>query len=148
MIKPIISNRLEDKSIFIHCDCGNEIIQFYYYKETSLCPEIIGLQYYGYIKDKEDSKCTSHQFNRKTFRIFLDKLHESLREDKLHHISEDYHQYLILDKDEHNFWKIVKARSARQIFHKNYVWDICLREPSVRELITELDCMWNIISED
>lgn len=148
MIKPIISNRLDNKSVFIHCECGNEIIQFYYYKETTTCPEIIGLQYYGYVKNKEDSRCTNFQFNKKTFKIFINKLKESLKEDKFHAIFEDHDEYLVIDKDNYGFWKILKYKGAKRIFHKLSVWDISLRELSIRELIKELEEIWKIISEE
>lgn len=148
MIKPIISNRLEDISLFLHCECGNEIIQFYYYKETSTCPEIIGLQYFGYVKNKEDSKCTGFQFNRDTFKLFIDKLKQSLKEDTLQQIFEDHNEYLMINKDIYGFWKICKTRNAKQIFDKFYIWDICLRDISIKELIAELDKMWIKILEE
>lgn len=47
MIRDLISNRREDYSFYISCDCSMEIVQFYYYKGTTTCPEIIGVRFYG-----------------------------------------------------------------------------------------------------
>ena len=74
----IISNRNEDYSFFLQCNCGNDLIQFYYYKETNLNDKIIGIRYFGHLEDvNKKSKNTSFIFNNtKTLNQFINYLED------------------------------------------------------------------------
>lgn len=146
MIKEIISSRNEDYSFFVHCNCGNEIIQFYYYRPTNIDEEIIGIRYYGYVKNVKDSRCTSFTFTRETFNNFIESTYNAIyNENTLYGVIQDNNAYLIFNKDKHGFYTLLKARSKILLLKKQYVWDIMLRKPEVQLLYDRLLKMKEVI---
>lgn len=139
MIKEIISGRNEDYSFFIQCLCGNEILQFYYFKPTNIDEEIIGLKFYGIVKRAKDSKCTNFFFDRKSFDYFVKAIHKMIiSEGPVHGVIADNQDFLIYDKDKYGFYTLLKSRSKILLSKKQYVWDITLRKSEMEEIYNRL----------
>lgn len=147
MIKKLISARNEDYTFFIQCSCGNEIIQFYYYKESNIDNEIIGIRYFGHLPDLKDSRCANFTFTRSSFYSFIEATERALRNDIIHGVVKDGLEYLVFDKDKYGFYTLLKARSNMMLKKKQYVWDISLRESEVKLIYEELLNMKNFIEE-
>ena len=145
MIKNIITSKNTDYSTFLQCDCGSEILWFYYYHGTTTCEEIIGVDYFGYLKKKENSLDKHFNFSAKQFKIFLQDLKN------IQHIEEfckDYEcngSYIRIKKDSLGFYSIFKFKDRKFLFKGTYVWDIKIRSPQLIELINELNEMEKVI---
>lgn len=145
MIKEIISNRNEDFTFYVQCNCGQEVIQFYYYKETNIDPKIIGIKYFGYLKDYRDSRCVNFAFTEETFDQFIDITYKALNVNIVHGAIKDGSELLIYDKDKHGFYTLLKARSDKLIKKGIYVWDICLKAAEVSLIYEKLLEMREVI---
>ena len=147
MIKEIISSRNEDFTFYVQCSCGQEVIQFYYYKETNIDPKIIGIKYFGYLKDYKDSRCANFTFTEETFDQFIDITYKALNVNIVHGSIKDGSELLIYDKDKHGFYTLLKARSDKLSKKGIYVWDICLREEEVSLIYEKLLEMKEVIEK-
>lgn len=152
MIKKIISGREENYSIFLHCLCGKEIIQIYYYKEDRILSRIIGMQFYGQIKNPKHLIYNNFQFTDPSFIEFVDKLEEFIntnsdKDQKLlmSHAKEDI---LTLKKDADGFFIIGRSKNLEEAREDNFIWDIDFRLPEAQEFLDELKKLKNIILQD
>lgn len=152
MIKKIISGREENYSIFLHCLCGKEIIQIYYYKEDRILSRIIGMQFYGQIKNPKHLIYNNFQFTDPSFIEFVDKLEEFIntnsdKDQKLlmSHAKEDI---LTLKKDIDGFFIIGRSKNLEEAREDNFIWDIGFRLPEAQEFLNELKKLKNIILQD
>ena len=148
MIKEIISNRNEAFTFYVQCSCGQEVIQFYYYKDTNIDPKIIGVKYFGYLKDYRDSRCANFSFSEQTFNKFIDITYEALATKIIHGAIKDGPELLVYDKDEYGFYRLLKARNNKMLKKGIYVWDICLREAEVSLIYKKLLEMREVIRND
>ena len=141
MIKSIITSKNTDYSIFLQCDCSNEILWFYYYHRTTTCEEIIMLDYFGYLKNEEDNRYRYFAFTNFLFNAFIDDLIKS--QDLKTFYMEYYNKgsYLILEKTELGFYNLYKYSGRKNLMKKKRVWDISIREPQMSEFINELKNM-------
>ena len=143
MVKEIISSRNEDYSFFIQCSCGSEVIQLYYYKETSISEEIIGLKYYGCVKDIRLSNFT---FTRESFNLFVDMIAQALNPNESNKYIKDGNDHLAITKDKYGFYILSKSKEKTSWFNKEKcVWDINIREPEMKVLKEKLLDMKSII---
>ena len=152
MIKKIISGREENYSIFLHCLCGKEIIQIYYYKEDRILSRIIGMQFYGQIKNPKHLIHNNFQFTDLSFIEFVDKLEEFIHTDSdkdqkllMSHAKEDI---LTLKKDADGFFIIGRSKNLEDAREDNFIWDIDFRLPEAQEFLDELKKLKNIILQD
>lgn len=151
MIKEIISGREEDASLFLHCMCGKEVIQFYYYKKDAILNEIIGLQYYGQIEEKINLTYNNFQFSENSFYNFVNKLEEFIDstpakiERNIFIASIHKTDILHLCKDEDGFYTIGRARNLKEAQDHKYVWDIVFRDPESIEILAKLKELKSII---
>ena len=147
MIKEIISSRNEDFTFYVQCNCGQEVIQFYYYKETNIDPKIIGIKYFGYLKDYKDSRCANFTFTEETFNQFIEATYKALHVNIIHGAIKDEDEFLLFDKDRNNFYTLLKGRNLKSIKKGIYVWDICLREEEVSLIYDKLLEMKEVIEK-
>jgi len=153
MIKKIISGREENYSIFLHCLCGKEIIQIYYYKEDRILSRIIGMQFYGQIKDPKYLIYNNFQFTDPSFIEFVDKLEEFIHIDDnnkdqkllMSHAKEDI---LILKKDIDGFFIIGRSKNLEEAREDNFIWDISFRLPEAQEFLNELKKLKDMMLQD
>ena len=152
MIKKIISGREENYSIFLHCLCGKEIIQIYYYKEDRVLSRIIGMQFYGQIKNPKDLIYNNFQFTDSSFIEFINKLEEFINNDcdkdqkiLMSHAKEDI---LTLKKDVDGFFIIGRSKNLEEAREDIFIWDINFRLPEAQEFLNELKKLKNIILHD
>lgn len=152
MIKKIISGREENYSIFLHCLCGKEIIQIYYYKEDRILSRIIGMQFYGQIKNPKHLIYNNFQFTDPSFIGFVDKLEEFIHTDSdkdqkllMSHAKEDI---LTLKKDTDGFFIIGRSKNLEDAREGNFIWDINFRLPEAQEFLDELKKLKIIILQD
>lgn len=151
-MKQLINSRNEDFTFYVQCNCGNEIIQFYYYKETSIDPTIIGIKYFGYLKDKKDSRCANFNFSVETLDEFIEATYKALNINIIHgYIPDDNNkkeEFLIFDKDRDNFYRLYKVRDKLHLKQNKYIWDICLRRDEVSLIYEKLIEMREVIRND
>lgn len=143
MIHDVIPSRDIAYSFYVKCYCGKELLHFAYFPEAIDCDEIIYVKYYG-----PDSATSSDSdivsFSHIGLRKLSDHLKLSLTEKTYEYIIEDKHSAFIVTKDALGFYIIKK---------KNYLlahgdsWEICLRDFNIKQLIIELDNMYNKIAE-
>lgn len=152
MIKKIISGREENYSIFLHCLCGKEIIQIYYYKEDRILSRIIGMQFYGQIKNPKYLIYNNFQFTDPSFIEFVDKLEEFINNDYnkdqkilMSHAKEDI---LTLKKDADGFFIIGRSKNLEEAREDSFIWDIDFRLPEAQEFLDELKKLKSIILQD
>lgn len=138
----IISGRKEDYSIFLHCLCGNEIIQFYYYKQDSVLGEILGLKYYGALKDPSQSIYNHFQFDSTSFADLILKLEIFIKDDSRevlkYYIAHQKEDILKIEKDEDGFYLLRRSKSLKDSMEDIYLWDITFREEEAIELLSAL----------
>ena len=151
-IKELINSRNEDFTFYVQCNCGNELIQFYYYKETNIDPIIIGIKYFGYLNDKKDSKCANFNFSIETLDKFIEATYKALNVNIIHGYIPDAvykdNEFLVFDKDEDNFYQLYKIRNKTHLKQNKYVWDICLRRDEVSLIYEKLIEMREVIRND
>ena len=147
MIKEIISSRNEDFTFYVQCSCGQEIIQFYYYKETKIDPKIIGIRYFGYLRDCRDSRCANFAFTEESFNQFIEATYKALHVNIVHVAIKDGHELLVYDKDKSGFYTLLKAKNSKLIKKGVYIWDICLREKEVSLIYEKLLEMKEVIEK-
>lgn len=148
-IRQLISSRNEDFTFYVQCNCGNEIIQFYYYEATAIDDEIIGIKYFGHLDDIKDSRCANFMFTRESFQKFIEATSNALNLNVVHgNIVDDLTQeYLVFNKDKYGFYTLLKARSKSALLKKKYVWDIALTEIEVNGIYEKLIEMKNKMEE-
>ena len=115
MIKEIISSRNEDFTFYVQCSCGQEVIQFYYYKETNIDPKIIGIKYFGYLRDYKDSRCANFSFTEESFNQFIEATYKALHVNIVHGAIKDKDELLVYDKDKSGFHTLLKAKNSTLI---------------------------------
>ena len=151
-IKEVINSRNEDFTFYVQCNCGNELIQFYYYKETNIDPIIIGIKYFGYLNDKKDSKCANFNFSIETLDKFIEATYKALNVNIVHGYIPDAvykdSEFLVFDKDKDNFYQLYKIRNKTHLKQNKWVWDICLREEEVSLIYEKLVEMREVIKND
>lgn len=146
MIKNIITSRNADYSTFLHCDCGNEILWFYYYHGTSTCEEIIALDYFGNLKNTKYNNSYKHfVFDVFLFNKFVKDLISAQTLETFHSEYYNGYSYLVLEKDKNNFYNIYSYVNKEKMIKENALWDISMREFQLTELINELKNMQKII---
>ena len=148
MVKELISNRNENYTFFIQCSCGQEILQFYYYKYTNVDDEIIALRYFGHIDNHKDSKCANFTFTRRDFNELILALNKCLSEDHFGKLIQDKEEILAIRKDKLGFYTLLKFRDKKQKEKENFIWDICLSQKQVLKLIEKLNEMRDYIYGD
>ena len=149
MIKNIITFKNPDYSIFIQCDCGREILNFYYYKETFTCEEIICLDYFGYVKNEDDFKSKYFTFDHLVLNNFINDLISA------QNTSEEYYKeyegknsYLTLKKDNFNFYHLYRFKDKNNLLKNKYIWDVTFHQQQISELIEELLNMKMVIEQN
>ena len=147
MIKEIISSRNEDFTFYVQCSCGQEVIQFYYYKETNIDPKIIGIKYFGYLRDYKDSRCANFSFTEESFNQFIEATYKALHVNIVHGAIKDKAELLVYDKDKSGFYTLLKAKNSTLIKKGVYIWDICLREEEVSLIYEKLLEMKEVIEK-
>ena len=147
MIKEIISSRNEDFTFYVQCSCGQEVIQFYYYKETNIDPKIIGIKYFGYLRDYKDSRCANFSFTEESFNQFIEATYKALHVNIVHGAIRDKDELLVYDKDKSGFYTLLKAKNSTLIKKGVYIWDICLREEEVSLIYEKLLKMKEVIEK-
>lgn len=147
MIKEIISSRNEDFTFYVQCSCGQEVIQFYYYKETNIDPKIIGIKYFGYLRDYKDSRCANFSFTEESFNQFIEATYKALHVNIVHGAIKDKDELLVYDKDKSGFYTLLKAKNSTLIKKGVYIWDICLREEEVSLIYEKLLKMKEVIEK-
>ena len=147
MIKEIISSRNEDFTFYVQCSCGQEVIQFYYYRETNIDPKIIGIKYFGYLRDYKDSRCANFSFTEESFNQFIEATYKALHVNIVHGAIKDKDELLVYDKDKSGFYTLLKAKNSTLIKKGVYIWDICLREEEVSLIYEKLLKMKEVIEK-
>ena len=149
MNKTIISSRREDASVFLHCDCGNEILQVFYYKQTTTCEEIISLAYYGYLEEIKNNSYTRFAFDQTSFRLFIEALQTCAEKFVYSYVLTDRSPLrLCIDKDRFGFTKLTLCMKPFGSAKLRKVWDITIREQALLEFIEELKKIEEKILED
>lgn len=151
MFREIISGKEEDYSIFLHCLCGKEIIQIYYYKEDTILHKIIGLRYYGQIKEEKNLIYGNFQFSESSFFNFIYKMEEFLNsnEPKSIYMSSEYGEDILqLLKDEEDFFKLIRYKDLNEAKKDKDIWDIMFRKPEAKEFLDILKKIKSQILED
>ena len=148
MIRNIISSKHTDYSTFIQCDCGREILNFYYYKETTTCEEIICVDYFGYLDKKEDIYKKQFSFTISTLLKFIQDLESTQNLKEFESEYEDRGSYLTLRKNEFKFYTICKYANKKSLKLNRAIWDIAIRPPEILELISELKKLLSTIMEE
>lgn len=140
MVEKIISGRREDYSFYIKCDCGKEILQFSYYKETADCPEVISINCFS--TNISLSDIPQVRLSTKTLRQISNEL-------KLAYVSQTYETFiesfdsiLHIQKDHNNFFTISKLKNKLKL---STIWDISLRDYNIELFIENLDNLYNFI---
>ena len=141
MIHDVIASRDMDYSFYVKCDCGKEILHFAYFGQTRSCPEIISLKYYG-----PDNTWNGDSFNftQTNLRKLSDHLKLSLSEHSYIFAISDGVSFLAVEKDALGFYLIRKRLHARPNVDD---WEICIRDFTLKSLISELDNMYSVITE-
>ena len=149
MNKTIISSRREDASVFLQCDCGNEIIQVFYYKQTTTCEEIISLAYYGYLEEIKNNSYTRFAFDQVSFKLFIEALQTCAEKFVYSYVITDRSPLrLYIDKDRFGFTKLTLYMKPFGRTKLRKVWDISIREQALLEFIEELKKIYEKIMED
>ena len=150
MIKEIISGREENASLFLHCMCGKEIIQVYYYKEDSILNKIIGLRYYGNIDKKDDLTYAHFQFTENSFCNFVNSLEEFIESTTPRVIYMNHFKDILeLSKDKDKFYSISRFKNFEDAKKKKKcIWDITFRDPESKEFLSRLKDLKSQILQD
>ena len=134
MIKDTICSGREDFTFFVACDCRRELIQFYYYKETNLCPEIIGIRFFGHVNGVNPSFDRNITLNRDEFNILLDAVKNNTTVKIL-----DRTHFFVLKRDNYGFVHLINSINEKQYNKNNFVWDIVVHKSVTDELIYKLE---------
>ena len=147
MHKKLISSKLENSVVYVQCYCGAEMISIYHYKQTTTCPEILSLDYFGNIEDKHLVKYKYISFNRDSFNTLITMLKSCLSSKPVYknHIS-DTDRSLIIERVTNEFC-ILKIEAIHRKRNIN-VWDIMIRDKELAELIDELEEMKNNMGDN
>lgn len=134
MIKDTICSGREDFTFFVLCDCRRELIQFYYYKETNLCPEIIGIRFFGHVNGVNPSFDRNVTLNRDEFNALLFAIKNNSTSETF-----DGTHFFVTKRDNCGFLHFINSIDEKQYKKNNFVWDIVVHESIINELICKLE---------
>lgn len=147
MVKNIISSRNTDYSIFLQCDCGQEVLWLYYFHGTMTCDEIIGLNFIGYFRSEKDYARRYFAFTYNTFAKLIETLKLFQTQNSGEEMLYDRGAYLVIEKDDRGFYSISTYHNSREMRVKHSIWSVDIREPQVTEFIVELEKMQEVIDK-
>ena len=140
MVEKIISDRREDYSFYIKCDCGKEILQFSYYKEATDCPEVISINCFSTNINLSD--IPQVRLSSKTLRQISNELKLAYGSQTYETFVESFDSILYIQKDCNNFFTISKIKNKLKL---STIWDISLRDYNIELLIEKLDKLYDFI---
>lgn len=140
MIEKIISDRKEDYSFYVKCDCGKEILHFFYYKESADCPEVIAINCFSVNNNLSD--IPQVRLSSKTLRQLSNELKLAYGTQTHEAFIESFDSIIHIQKDQNNFFTISKIKNKLNL---STIWDISLREYNVELLIEKLDKLYDFI---
>ena len=170
MIRDLISNRGEDYSFYISCDCSREIIQFYYYRETTICPMIIGVRFYGNILDGAKS-CNKKQgcflrrkankksknscgdaynsiFSYEEFCSFVDEMNDTNKVLNCGVCSVGTHATIGVKHEGGSYISISKSMTKEDYSKGYYLWDIIFHKNLLSCVVDRLNEMKEVIGRE
>ena len=137
MIKNIVCNGKEDYSFYLMCDCGGEILQFYYYKKSTYSDEKIGIKFFGHIDGSKNSYDRLVMINSNDLKTLVDAIKSdgSVFECGLGD------SYFVVKHSNDGFIHIIKAKDEKRYSKDEFIWDIIIHKVSVNDLIEQINKM-------
>jgi hypothetical protein len=148
MFKNLISHRKEDACIYLQCGYTNKIISNFYYKEATVCEEIIGLSYFGPIINEECKSSNMINLSLESFLTFLQELRNCYYLEGKHNINiENINEIINIYKKDENY-TIIRATKNKKLADKNiWAWEVAIRRAELAEYLEELEKIKRVITE-
>lgn len=144
MIKDCICCSKEDYSFYVKCDCGREIIQFYFYEDGGFGEPLIGISYFGHINNPK-----SITYDRSVvFSVYeLPSLIQSLLDKEVEFALNSVNHYFTIKHNVGGFIHLIRAIDDDEYKDGNYLWDITIHETMKMEVVEHLIDMLRYINE-
>ena len=142
----LISCSKEDYSFYVKCDCGKEILQFYYYEDDGATGEpIIGINYFGHIDSKaSDSYDRSVIFSKKSFLSFV----SVLESDGVEYALNTHDRYFHAKRHKNtNYIHLIRALSEDYYDKGKYLWDIVIHDSLLSIFLQELNKIKDLLQQ-
>lgn len=140
MVEKVINDRKEDYSFYVKCDCGKEILHFFYYKESRDCPEVIAINCFS--TNNSLSDIPQVRLSSKTLRQLSNELKLAYGSQIYETFIESFDSIIHIVKDENNFFTISKIKNKLNL---STIWDISLRDYNIESLMEKLDELYDFV---
>jgi hypothetical protein len=132
MIREILSCSKEDYSFYVKCDCGREILQFYFYEDGGYCEPIIGINYFGHISSTKSLTYDRSLILKPTY---LTDFIKAVEDESTNFFINDSNHYFTIKHELGGFIHFIRAANEQDYEEGKYLWDITIHNTVKEELI-------------